>query len=903
MGELIHRGPTTTTGIIMTAWLLLISLFCLSAQSTSGLENDILYCGPQNVALSTSDQTLLLTWEDKPSCLALKDVLTYELLVLIADKQEHYDEIVVTHDQIGSTHSWNWTSYLALECAAHSVRLRSRYNNQTSPWKQEKALPGNRSPKKWQVYPRDRVFEAGSTATFCCIVPAGESFNNTYLSDYNGLNKSITKISNQTYALTLNLNEASDRCIDVKCRTSRTTYGACVFVGYPPGDSDLQCETRDLKSVECHWTVGRDTQLSLGSPTRYKLQGRDCAEEITGSCSHLMPDEAGETNWTLTARNQLGEVRLHDRADLTTRVRMFAPEQVTASTVNSRNVSLEWRWTVDGYNQLSLTCEVRVSHGDTSSTSETSGVGLNAAVLTDLIPNWTYNVTVRCRTAQHWWKWGDWSKASEFHTKGDVPDALDVWMQAKENQVVVVWKTLLANQSHGQITEYEVTWATNKTRVAPSERKLMFCLDTSKEHDITVTAWNVNGSSSPSAITTPSISPDRTRVNTSWITGSNGGFMLSWASSPEASCGYIVDWCPTLDCDAVEWIKVPANNTNATIFSKDFKDGLRYSLSIYACTEGAPVLLERREGYVRETIIEEKLFESLKFEQQKTDVEISWAPIPLRRQTVFIRGYTLYYWNQDGDGVVFNVSTDDPEATSLTARNLKIASYKFTVAARTALGECGNTSIDTTLNSLTDDLFKTFFVALGLVSGLLIVTTVLCYRHWACIKNKVYPPIPKPVLMDNWLTPAGELTCQRLHLDLQSEADTMNVPELHRKPGVPVNDYVGENVPFSFTQTPKGYYNKPLTKDKPPPLILPSTDAPPPPGLPSSLLRGVFPNPSYNLVPGDHLSSCVPKVQEGTPVMETSDGYQPQNQPFPLSLTAERPDSPMSCGSAYILVP
>uniref|UniRef100_A0A3B5BHK3 Leukemia inhibitory factor receptor-like n=1 Tax=Stegastes partitus TaxID=144197 RepID=A0A3B5BHK3_9TELE len=674
---------------------------------TSSFFSDILYCGPQNVALSTSDQTLLLTWEDKPSCLALKDINISDLVLTMFQ-----DEIVVTHDQIGSTHSWNWTSYLALECAAHSVRLRSRYNNQTR----------NRSPKKWQVYPRDRVFEAGSTATFCCIVPAGESFNNTYLSDYNGLNKSITKISNQTYALTLNLNEASDRCIDVKCRTSRTTYGACVFVGYPPGDSDLQCETRDLKSVECHWTVGRDTQLSLGSPTRYKLQGR--YKEITGSCSHLMPDEAGETNWTLTARNQLGEVRLHDRADLTTRVRMFAPEQVTASTVNSRNVSLEWRWTVDGYNQLSLTCEVRVSHGDTSSTFHlTNTLGLNAAVLTDLIPNWTYNVTVRCRTAQHWWKWGDWSKASEFHTKGDVPDALDVWISD-----VTSLQTLLANQSHGQITEYEVTWATNKTRVAPSERKLMFCLDTSKEHDITVTAWNVNGSSSPSAITTPSISPgmklpelkhhSQGRIlaltEIPWeavqqagdTSSDNGGFMLSWASSPEASCGYIVDWCPTLDCDAVEWIKVPANNTNATIFS----NGLRYSLSIYACTEGAPVLLERREGYVRET---KKLFESLKFEQQKTDVEISWAPIPLRRQTVFIRGYTLYYWNQDGDGVVFNVSTG-----SITV--IIMASVDFH-----------------------SDMSRIF-----------VVDSFSCLLPSNSIKNKVYPPIPKPVLMDNWLTPA-----------------------------------------------------------------------------------------------------------------------------------------------------
>lgn len=42
----------------------------------------------------------------------------------------------------------------------------------------------------------------------------------------------------------------------------------------PPGDTDLQCETRNLQSVECHWTVGRDTHLSLKSPTVYQLLGR-----------------------------------------------------------------------------------------------------------------------------------------------------------------------------------------------------------------------------------------------------------------------------------------------------------------------------------------------------------------------------------------------------------------------------------------------------------------------------------------------------------------------------------------------------------------------------------------------------------------------------------------------------
>ncbi len=53
----------------------------------------VLHCGPQNLTLNSSDQMILLTWEDDPSCSAVHDVLTYELVVLIADKQVLYVRI------------------------------------------------------------------------------------------------------------------------------------------------------------------------------------------------------------------------------------------------------------------------------------------------------------------------------------------------------------------------------------------------------------------------------------------------------------------------------------------------------------------------------------------------------------------------------------------------------------------------------------------------------------------------------------------------------------------------------------------------------------------------------------------------------------------------------------------
>ncbi|XP_035524391.1 leukemia inhibitory factor receptor-like [Morone saxatilis] len=892
----------------MITLLLLFALFCKSTQYGNGQNNGVSHCGPQFLTADCTDHIIWLTWEDDSAC--PKVDLIYELVVLIMGEQVLNATVEVTRDQIGSTHSWNGTSDLELDCA--SVRLRSRYKNHKSPWIEvqtslEDALI-DINKNRTAVFPRDRLIEVGRNVTFCCILPAGHKFKKMYL-QRNGYNMDPPyNITNQIYALTFHLNQASgDGGDNIICETDkvRSTNGASVYTGYPPGDKDLQCETRDLESVECHWNVGRKTQLSVRSATVYHLLGSQCQDGSKATCSQKVQVDVGERNWTLTAQNKLGRVELSDSADLTKRVHMHAPVRMKASTVNTRNVTLEWEWTVHQYNNLSITCQVNVSHSGTNtpcSHMENFGVGLDFAVLNDLIPDWNYTVRVRCGTTQHFWKWSEWTSVS-FHTKGDVPDALDVWMQVKDSQTIITWKIPLANQSHGHIRDYVVTWARNTE--LPQNRTVPYCehrhelnLDTTEEYIVTVTARNINGSSSPSTITIPSLNlveEDKTEVK--MINGSNGGFSLSWSASPTATCGYIVDWCPTIGDCSVEWLKVPPTETSASIFSKMFKDGVRYSLSVYACTQGAPVLLERREGYVREKGIPDGLFKTLKTKQWDSDVEVFWEPIDLRAQSAFIQGYVLYY---DDNNTGFTVSTDYIKATSLRARNLNITSYKFTVKAKTAVGECGTGTIMVTLNTPTDKLIPLVIICLVTVFGLLSLITIICYRHWACIKHKVYPPIPKPVLLtDKWFTSPGENSCRPLVNDHHREENNTDVAEVHS------NSYTHstQKMPFVFLQTPTGYYNQPLKNGTPPPLTLPTTTFPSQPGLPSSPFRSTFPNPSYNLIMQneDHQSNPKPELRED--LVKSSSGYMPQTEEVTVNQTEVYPQSYMSCDPTYILLP
>ncbi|MEQ2216895.1 hypothetical protein XENOCAPTIV_024806, partial [Xenoophorus captivus] len=313
--------------------------------------------------------------------------------------------------------------------------------------------------------------------------------------------------------------------------------------------------------------------------------------------------------------------------------------------------------------------------------------------------------------------------------------------------------------------------------------------------------------------------------------------------------------------------------------SENLVDGLRYSLSIYACTQTSPVLLEKKEGYISETRIQGNVFNSLKFKWNGDDVEISWDPVPLKQQSAFIRGYVLYC--QDKSSHSFSVTSDNPEDTSLTAKNLKISSYTFTVVARTAVGECGNTSITATLNFQTDSFIKTFFISLGAVSILLLLITVLCYRHWSCIKQKVYPQIPKPDMTD-WLTSSVTNVHPYLLKDSSHHTEEhMDIPQLLYKSGEPLNNNTHQKqMALISSQTPRGYQNLHLDTSNP--------------NIPS---LSVFSNLTYNLpmLGEDRTPTSELKLQ-------VKNEYQPQSLAEILRQNQTDQD-PISFVSEYIMTP
>lgn len=89
-----------------------------------------------------------------------------------------------------------------------------------------------------EVYPKDRVYEVGSTASFCCVLSEDQIFDKIYLigDNYSSNSMSTVKVSNQTYVMTVLLNQPSTTsCTDVKCKARSqdgdSESGACVYIG------------------------------------------------------------------------------------------------------------------------------------------------------------------------------------------------------------------------------------------------------------------------------------------------------------------------------------------------------------------------------------------------------------------------------------------------------------------------------------------------------------------------------------------------------------------------------------------------------------------------------------------------------------------------------------------------
>ncbi|XP_055036716.2 LIF receptor subunit alpha b [Misgurnus anguillicaudatus] len=684
-----------------------------------------------NITIEGGTWVLNVEWTDVENAVPEKLMYDIEVLLTEQEKRLHYETIEVKRD-LSTPHRWKWTSLFPLECTSLSVRLRYRDQNQTGPWSPLYPYEGTARNPDTHVYPHDQSFLVGSNITFCCITETP-------------LENCTIPISNRTYISEPYQLQSRTGQQNLKCGY----YGATVFVGYPPDDQDLRCVTRDLISVECNWTFGRDTLVTEKTTlTKYTLNGRKCEVNKVEEFGHCAVNEANVTNWTLIAINPLGVKILNYTADPLHRVFLKAPTNVHTRAVYERNATINWDWNVKAYDSFLMICQVELN-GHLYN-KNFSGSRLTSIVLVDLQPFTNYTAKVSCGSSENFYMWGDWSDITRFRTKEDIPEALDVWIQYLEQNAYVLSKPLTKEQSHGVLTGYELTTIDPKNEISIQSETLCYPVsfgNKMSDRKISVSAKNSAGLSPPANITITSYPG----VNVSQIRGINGGFNISWEERSSSSCGYVVDWFQTYSkkkCD-LKWIKIPPGHLSTRIQSESLHSGVRYTVSVYSCTAGAPQLLQKSEGYAIEQRPSEKV-QDLTGSVNGRNLLLSWKEVPLDEQKGFIQGYRVTTIPSGADKAYISTITNET-SVQLT---LDPGTYDITVAAFTSAGEGVNATFPTTMNKshMYDEMIVAMVLGSSVAALVFIIIAFLCYRKKKWIKKMLYPDIPKPKLLGQWAT-------------------------------------------------------------------------------------------------------------------------------------------------------
>ncbi|XP_016365738.1 leukemia inhibitory factor receptor-like isoform X1 [Sinocyclocheilus rhinocerous] len=720
----------------MSVWLLCALLFSLIGQTEQDghpvpIEEVKVY-SEETASSDCGAWVLNVTWRDKFAENNESEKVSYDIEVLRTEQMRtvHFETIHVMPDK--TSYHWKWTSPIPLQCTSHSVRLRRHNEHHIGEWTPLYTHKGrDLNAATTTVYPHDQVFVVGSNITFCCIVET----------DKVPLSGFLIRISNRTY-ITKPVPFERPYGPNIHCDVEGDPSGSTIFIGYPPDDQNLTCITRNLSSLECHWETGRNTHLTGIRKTKYTLNGRVC--EFGKCVIHAVKKQV--TNWTLIAKNPLGVKTLTDTADPTQRVWLRAPSKI-AHVAYARKVTFRWSWNEENYALFPMICQAKLNGIIYNKTF--NGVGLSSVVLINLQPFAKYTAQVQCGSYEHFYKWGDWSEITKFSTKEDIPEAVDVWIHYSEQTTSVLWKPLTEQQSHGIITGYEITIGkTNK------ELKTQLCYNITSGNEksdgiITVSAKNSAGRSPPSTIIVPTY-PDN-EVDISHISSSNGGFKMSWEEYPYSTCGYVVEWFPTYkktQC-AVAWEKIPKCDSGACETwnqSGIFEAGVRYTVSVYACTDDSPKLLKRSEGYAIEK--QPGKVEKLEGENKGRNVELSWAEVHLEQQNGFIRGYKVITLLSGSETSINMAVTKEPKV------NLKLdpGSYTFRVSAFTSGGEGDYATFKMNVEKSIDQMIAATIVGCSAATLVFIIITVLCYRKRKWLKKLLYPDIPKPKLAGKWIT-------------------------------------------------------------------------------------------------------------------------------------------------------
>ncbi|XP_062984861.1 oncostatin-M-specific receptor subunit beta [Elgaria multicarinata webbii] len=751
-----------------------------------GEGNSVLQLTNLNISMDLPLQMLLVEWDvtdDSKANLSGTEVV-FNIQVYRTEENnivfsENYGTTLNKSDQ---PLKWSWYSEVRLECVIHGVRVRGRVTRSEhwsnwSPWGKVDGLNALSDSNSY-IFPRSKIAEEGSSVTFCCIAK-----KNKHVTSYL-FYKIINTPRQQRITFTEeNVPRSHPDPILVACNFSDSMDNDLTYfyvTRQPDIPKDLSCETQDMVNLKCTWNPGQiETYNNLKNcRANFILSDRsssktycNCSDMCQNSCSF----EIGEQvlyNLSLTYKNCLGQKDTHLFFDVTNRVRPEVPSHLSSSK-NATSIQLYWH--INCIKAMPfLLCQIYISSPgvEDEQRNVTAHCITNPHISLDgLQPYTNYFLKVRCSAPNgSFWKWSKWNKWLIIQTNESAPSGqLDIWrdisLDSNKRHVTVFWKESPSFHANGKIKRYEIFLENLEEPVVSNQNNFMIetknytsILLDNHSYKISVSARNSVNTSSPSVIMLGSEENDE--MSSSKETTDNNtanSIYISWKPQSKFD-GYVVDWCnvpKSHPCD-FQWMKFGRNDSSALISSEAFRPGVRYSFRVYGTQGDRSYLLEKKEKYLKELEPNQDL--DLKISTVTSNsVSVTWKSSLQDSQPGFIRGYILYVKKESGNCTLGNIepifsdnstvcryNITDPEQSSFTVERLEPDTvYKLTVQAYSVTWpkKTGIYSQATTQS----DIGKWFLqLLLPLTVVPLILLICMCFWKSDCVKNRLFPEIPRP---------------------------------------------------------------------------------------------------------------------------------------------------------------
>lgn len=681
------------------------------------------------------------------------------------------------------TFTWTWDSQLPLECDSHSVRIRgavignvptSEINWGTwSAWKTH--LGQNKERTRTVIYPFQRVVPEGSDVTFCCL-PGQDQTVQEMKYNRNKVKRSLD-MGTDSFVISLKnvartRSDGSNVVCEVDKRKNEISHGTVLIVSRLPDEpKDFSCETQDMQTLRCRWSPGAIYNFYGILKVSYVLQERLSPNSYSCNRDYCdLPIQMNQQmyNFTLTAKNIIGERSINSIVYLNQRVLLMAPSSLRASYVNATLITLTWSLRAD-YTSLQIHCQADLQKNLVNMTSRGKrSIEIYKVSLSGLQPYTLYDLRVRCMAESSLAGWSDWSSLV-VRTLEDAPTgALDVWRHIEDDDddriVTLYWRPSPLFRANGDISHYNIKFWPLEDAAVEREIKVSDVNGSQisigrRAYSISVTAHNNAGGSTPAELRIPANAASGTEQMFAERTyGKEGGIYITWQQKRNVH-GYVIEWCaaPRSPHCNLQWKKYNSTIQSDVIKSRDFRPGVRYNFRIYGSMKDGEHLLEKTEGYT------EELVSSVKPDVKVGNIEprrisLDWSPYPTdETQEGFVTGYNVYVNDTErgcnlekadehiGDFRVCRFYIGDPNKMQMTINDLRPnGKYEVAVVAITGKGETpaefkvAHTPPDTAAALLS------IIVPIIMVSVLaLMLLFIGCWkRTW--LKKICFPDIPDP---------------------------------------------------------------------------------------------------------------------------------------------------------------